>query len=302
MASVLVIGAGTMGRGIAGVCALSGHETFVFDADPEAQRGVRGHVEAAWGRAIDKGRLTTESAEKARHLLKVATRLKDAAAVDFAIEAVPEAIDLKQMVFAELDDLCPPRTILASNTSSLSITRIARSTGRRDRVIGIHFFNPVAAMPLVELVAGRETSAETESRSLALVESLGKQAVRVTDSPGFATSRLGVALGLEAMRMLEEGVASAADIDRAMELGYGHRMGPLKTSDLVGLDVRLAIAETLAAELPSERFQPPKILQALVAEGKTGKKASEGFFRWDGDKATGAGERAAKLVELARKR
>jgi 3-hydroxybutyryl-CoA dehydrogenase len=302
MSSILVIGAGTMGRGIAGICALSGHETFVFDADPEAQRGVRGHVEAAWRRAIDKGKLTTESAEKARHLLKVATRLKDAAGVDFAIEAVPEAIDLKQMVFAELDDVCLPRTILASNTSSLSITRIARSTGRRDRVIGIHFFNPVAAMPLVELVAGRETSAETESRSLALVESLGKQAVRVSDSPGFATSRLGVALGLEAMRMFEEGVANAADIDRAMELGYGHRMGPLKTSDLVGLDVRLAIAETLAAELPSERFQPPRILQALVAEGKTGKKASEGFFRWDGDKATGPGERAAKLAELARKR
>ncbi|HEY1251176.1 MAG TPA: 3-hydroxyacyl-CoA dehydrogenase family protein [Thermoanaerobaculia bacterium] len=299
MASVLVIGAGTMGRGIAGVCALAGHETFVFDADPEAQRGVRAHVETSWGRAVDKGKLTAESAEKARHLLKVASRLKDAAHVDFAIEAVPEAIDLKQMVFAELDDLCPPRTILASNTSSLSITRIARSTGRRDRVIGIHFFNPVAAMPLVELVTGRETSAETESRSLALVESLGKQAVRVVDSPGFATSRLGVALGLEAMRMLEEGVANAADIDRAMELGYGHRMGPLKTSDLVGLDVRLAIAETLAAELPSDRFQPPKILQSLVAEGKTGKKASEGFFRWDGDKATGPGERAA---ELARKR
>ncbi len=301
MASVLVIGAGTMGRGIAGLCALSGHETSVFDADPEAQRGVRGHVESAWGRAIDKGKLTTESAEKARHRLKVATRLKDAAAVDFVIEAVPEAIDLKQMVFAELDDLCPPRTILASNTSSLSITRIARSTGRRDRVIGIHFFNPVGAMPLVELVAGKETSSETESRSLALVESLGKQAVRVADSPGFATSRLGVALGLEAMRMLEEGVASAADIDRAMELGYGHRMGPLKTSDLVGLDVRLAIAETLAAELPSERFQPPKILQALVAEGKTGRKASEGFFLWDGEKATGPGPRATKLAELARK-
>jgi 3-hydroxybutyryl-CoA dehydrogenase len=299
MSSVLVIGAGTMGRGIAGVCALAGHETFVFDADPDAQRGVRGHVEATWGRAIEKGKLTKEDAEKARHLLKVATRLKDAAHVDFAIEAVPEAIDLKQMVFGELDDLCPPRTILASNTSSLSITRIARSTGRRDRVIGIHFFNPVAAMPLVELVAGKETSAETESRSRGLVESLGKQAVRVVDSPGFATSRLGVALGLEAMRMLEEGVASAADIDRAMELGYGHRMGPLKTSDLVGLDVRLAIAETLVAELPSDRFQPPKILQALVAEGKTGKKASEGFFRWDGDKAVGPGERAA---ELARKR
>lgn len=299
MASVLVIGAGTMGRGIAGLCALSGHETFVFDADPEAQRGVRTHVEAAWGRAIDKAKLSTEAAEGARHRLKVATRLKDAAAVDFAIEAVPEAIDLKQMVFAELDDLCPPRTILATNTSSLSITRIARSTGRRDRVIGIHFFNPVAAMPLVELVAGKETSEETQSRALALVESLGKQAVRVLDSPGFATSRLGVALGLEAMRLFEEGVAGAADIDRAMELGYGHRMGPLKTSDLVGLDVRLAIAETLASELPSERFRPPKILQALVAEGRTGKKSGEGFFRWDGDQAR-PGERAEQLA--ARKR
>jgi 3-hydroxybutyryl-CoA dehydrogenase len=299
MASVLVIGAGTMGRGIAGLCAISGHETFVFDADPEAQRGVRSHVEAAWGRAIDKGKLSTDSAEKARHRLRVATRLKEAAQVEFAIEAVPEAIDLKQMVFSELDDLCPPRTILASNTSSLSITRIARSTGRRDRVIGMHFFNPVGAMPLVELVLGRETSAETEQRAMELVESLGKQAVRVSDSPGFATSRLGVALGLEAMRMLEEGVANAADIDRAMELGYGHRMGPLKTSDLVGLDVRLAIAETLAAELPSDRFSPPEILRALVAEGRTGKKSGEGFFRWDGDKAAGPGERAEAL---ARKR
>jgi 3-hydroxybutyryl-CoA dehydrogenase len=163
----------------------------------------------------------------------------------------------------------------------------------------MHFFNPVGAMPLVELISGRETSAETEQRALGLVESLGKQAVRVFDSPGFATSRLGVALGLEAMRMLEEGVANAADIDRAMELGYGHRMGPLKTSDLVGLDVRLAIAETLASELSSDRFEAPKILKTLVAEGRTGRKSGEGFFKWDGDKPIGPGDRAA---ELARKR
>jgi len=296
---VLVIGAGTMGRGIAGLCALSGYETSVFDADPDAQRAVRGHVEASWGRAIDKGKLSSEAAEKARHRLRIAQRLKDAADADFAIEAVPEAIDLKRMVFSELDDLCPPRTILASNTSSLSITRIARSTGRRDRVIGIHFFNPVAAMPLVEIVRGKDTSPETERRALQLVHDLGKEAVRVFDSPGFATSRLGVALGLEAMRMIEEGVAGAADIDRAMELGYGHRMGPLKTTDLVGLDVRLAIAETLAAELPSDRFAPPEILRTLVAEGRTGRKSGEGFYRWDGDKAAGEGERAATL---ARKR
>ena len=296
---ILVIGAGTMGRGIAGLCALSGYETSVFDADPDAQRAVRGHVEASWGRAIDKGKLSTDAAEKARHRLRVAQRLKDAADADFAIEAVPESIDLKQMVFSELDDLCPPRTVLASNTSSLSITRIARSTGRRDRVVGIHFFNPVAAMPLVEIVRGKDTSLETEGRALELVHALGKEAVRVFDSPGFATSRLGVALGLEAMRMIEEGVAGAADIDRAMELGYGHRMGPLKTTDLVGLDVRLAIAETLAAELPSDRFAPPEILRTLVAEGRTGRKSGEGFYRWEGGKAAAEGERAAAL---ARKR
>lgn len=300
MAAVLVIGAGVMGRGIAAACAMAGHDTRVFDADPEAQRGVRGHIESSWARAIDRGKLTSEAAEQARHRLRVGGSLKEAASgVDFAIEAVPEAIELKQMVFSELDDLCGPATILASNTSSLSITRIAHSTGRRDRVLGIHFFNPVAAMPLVEIVRGKETSPETEGRALELVRSLGKEAVLVADSPGFATSRLGVVLGLEAMRMVEEGVAAAQDIDRAMELGYGHRMGPLKTSDLVGLDVRLAIAETLAAELPSERFEPPAILKTLVAEGRTGRKSGEGFYRWDGEKAAGPGGRAA---ELARKR
>jgi 3-hydroxybutyryl-CoA dehydrogenase len=296
---ILVVGAGTMGRGIAGVCALSGYDTWVFDADPAAQRAVRPAIESSWGRAIDRGKLTTEAAEAARHRLRIAERLREAADVDFVIEAVPEALDLKRMVFSELDDLCPDRTVFASNTSSLPISRIAHATGRRDRVIGVHFFNPVAAMPLVEIVRGRETSSATEQRALALVRSLGKQAVRVFDSPGFATSRLGIALGLEAMRMAEEGVAGPADIDRAMELGYGHRMGPLKTSDLVGLDVRLAIAEALATELSSERFQPPGILKTLVAEGLTGKKAGEGFFRWDGDKAIGEGARA---VALARKR
>jgi 3-hydroxybutyryl-CoA dehydrogenase len=296
---ILVIGAGTMGRGIAGLCALRGFETSVFDADPDAQRAVRSHVEASWGRAVERGKLAADAVEAARHRLRVLARLRDGTNTDFAIEAVPEAVDLKQMVFSELDDLCPSRTILASNTSSLSITRIGRATGRRDRVVGMHFFNPVAVMPLVEIVRGRDTSPETEDRAVALAAALGKQVVRVSDSPGFATSRLGVALGLEAMRMLEEGVAGAADIDRAMELGYGHRMGPLKTSDLVGLDVRLAIAEALSSELGSERFAPPEILRRLVAEGKTGKGSGEGFYRWEGEKPAGEGERAASL---ARKR
>jgi 3-hydroxybutyryl-CoA dehydrogenase len=294
---ILVVGAGIMGRGIAGLCALTGYDTWVFDADPNAQRAVRGSIESSWSKAVEKGKITAAAAEAARHRLRIAERLRDAAHVDFVIEAVPEALDLKRMVFSELDDMCPDRTVFGSNTSSLPITRIAHATGRRDRVVGIHFFNPVAAMPLVEIVRGRETSPETEERAVALARSLGKEVVRVCDSPGFATSRLGVALGLEAMRMLEEGVASAADIDRAMELGYGHRMGPLKTSDVVGLDVRLAIAETLSAELPSERFAPPEILRELVAAGKTGKKAGEGFFRWEGDKAVGDGPRAAALAK-----
>jgi 3-hydroxybutyryl-CoA dehydrogenase len=281
---VAVVGAGVMGRGIAGLCALSGHETLVFDADPEAQRHVRGAIEASWARAAERGRIPIEAVDHGRRLLRVIERLREAAGVDFAIEAVPEAIDLKRMVMSELDDLCQDRTILASNTSSLSITRIGRATGRRDRVIGIHFFNPVAAMPLVEVVRGEDTSDETLERSLAFVRSLGKEAVRVKDSPGFATSRLGVALGLEAMRMVEEGVALPEDIDRAMELGYGHRMGPLKTSDLVGLDVRLAIAEGLASQLPGERFTPPQLLRKMVAEGRTGRKSGEGFYRWEGDK------------------
>ncbi len=296
---ILVVGAGTMGRGIAGACALAGYETWIFDADPAAQRAVGPAVESSWGRAVEKGKLAAADAEAARGRLRTAATPGDGADADFAIEAVPEALDLKRRVFAELDGLCPARTVFGSNTSSLPITRIARATARPDRVVGIHFFNPVAAMPLVEIVRGEDTSAETEERALGLVRSLGKEAVRVFDSPGFATSRLGVALGLEAMRMVEEGVAGPADIDRAMELGYGHRMGPLKTSDLVGLDVRLAIAETLTAELPSDRFRPPAILRTLVAEGLTGRKAGEGFFRWDGDRAVEAGARAAAL---ARKR
>lgn len=297
---VLVVGAGVMGRGIAGLCALSGHDTRVFDADPDAQRHVRPSVEATWARGVERGKVTIERADAARKRLRVVERLRDTRDVDFVVEAIPESLDLKRLVFGELDDLCGEGTILASNTSSLSISRIARATGRRDRVIGIHFFNPVAAMPLVEVVRGEDTSAETERRALELVASLGKEAIRVNDSPGFATSRLGLALGLEAMRMVEEGVARPEDIDRAMELGYGHRMGPLKTSDLVGLDVRLAIAETLAGELSGERFEPPAILRKMVAEGRTGKKSGEGFYRWEGDKPHTAGERGAAAAHRGR--
>src|SRR5262249_3716667 len=200
-----------------------------------------------------------------------------------AIEAIPELLEAKKETFWVLDRLLP-EAVLASNTSSLSIAALASATGRPDRVIGIHFFNPVAAMPLVEIVSFEATSARTRETAARFVAAIGKQAVHVTDSPGFATSRLGLALGLEAMRMVEEGVASAGDIDRAMELGYGHRMGPLKTTDLVGLDVRLAIAEALSSSLNKERFRPPEILRRMVAEGKTRRTCEGAQTGWRGKK------------------
>jgi 3-hydroxybutyryl-CoA dehydrogenase len=281
--TVLVVGSGTMGRGIASVAAIRGFETLLFDADPRALGTAHELVGASWNKAVDRKKLSAEEVRSARLRLHCLSRLAEGHSADAAIEAVPEDLDLKRSIFAELESVCGEHALLASNTSSLSISKIASATRRPARVIGLHFFNPVAVKALVEIVVGRDTSAETVGRARAFVEALGKEPILVRDSPGFATSRLGVALGLEAIRMLEEGVASAADIDRAMEEGYGHAMGPLRTSDLVGLDVRLSIANSLSEELSEERFRPPELLRRLVAEGKTGRKAGEGFYRWDGD-------------------
>ena len=282
---VLVVGGGTMGAGIAGVCALAGYPTALFEADAARRASLPGKITGSWGRAVERGKLPAERAEKARGLLAFPAELAAAGSAAIAIEAVPEDLDLKRRVFSELDRLLPGAAILATNTSALSVTGIAAATAVPARVVGLHFFNPVAAMPLVEVVRGRDTSPAAVARATAFAASLGKQPVVVADAPGFATSRLGVTIGLEAMRMVEEGVASAADIDKAMELGYGHRMGPLKTSDLVGLDVRLAIAETLAGGIDGRRFEPPAILRRLVAEGRTGKKSGRGFYRWEGEEA-----------------
>jgi len=286
--SVLVVGGGTMGRGIAAACALAGYRTRVFEADAPRRAALVGDVRSSFARAVRSGRLDADAAERALARIETLESLAEAPPPDYAVEAVPEDLELKRRVFAELDRRFPATAFLATNTSALSISRIAGAVAEPGRVLGLHFFNPVAAMPLVELVRGRETSDAAFARGESFIASLGKQAVRVADAPGFATSRLGVALGLEAMRMVEEGVAGAADIDRAMELGYGHRMGPLKTSDLVGLDVRLAIAENLAAALDDRRFAPPDILRRLVAAGKTGRKSGEGFYRWEGDVPTAA--------------
>ena len=272
-----------MGRGIAGVCALAGFETAVFEADASARGKLRAAIEDSWTKAVAHGKASAEGVEEGKRRLRILSDLEEGRGAGLAIEAIPELLDAKKETFLVLNRLLPD-AVLASNTSSLSIGAIAGATSRPERVIGIHFFNPVAVMPLVEIVSGPATSGETRAAAAEFVAAIGKQAIHVTDSPGFATSRLGLALGLEAMRMVEEGVASAADIDRAMELGYGHRMGPLKTTDLVGLDVRLSIAEALSSELNQERFRPPEILRRMVAEGRTGKKSGEGFYRWEGDK------------------
>ena len=294
ISTVLVVGSGTMGRGIASVAAIRGFETMLFDADPRALGMAHERIGAAWDKAVSRGKLSGADVHSARARLHCLKRLAEGSSADLAIEAVPESLDLKRSIFAELDSLCREDAILATNTSSLSISKIASATRRPGRVIGIHFFNPVPVKSLVEIVVGRETSPETAARARGFVEALGKDPITVRDSPGFATSRLGLALGLEAMRMVEEGVATAADIDLAMEAGYGHAMGPLKTSDLVGLDVRLSIANTLSEELSDERFRAPELLRRLVGEGKTGRKSGEGFYRWDGDTPLPPGETARR--------
>ena len=207
--------------------------------------------------------------------------MEDAVAgADLVIEAVPEIPKLKQAVFSQLDEFAPKHAVLGTNTSSLSIDMIAQATSRPDKVIGMHFFNPVPIMQLLELVKHETTSQATIDFAKGAAETMGKTSILVKDVPGFATSRLGVVLGNEAIRMLADGVASAEDIDTAMVLGYKHPMGPLRLTDLVGLDVRLAIAEHLWKEV-GEQFRPPNILRKMVRAGKLGKKTGEGFYHWD---------------------
>jgi len=278
--TVAVLGAGTMGRGIAQSAAMAGLSVRLFDVSAEALR--EGHASALAGiaRFEAKGRLTPEAAENARERLGAVRDLAAAlSGADLAIEAVPESLALKSDLYSRVEPLLKPGALLASNTSSLPIGRLAASLTHPDRFVGLHFFNPVPLMKLLEIVVGPATTEDAVSSCRALAVRLGKEAIVVKDSPGFATSRLGVALGLEAMRMLEEGVASAADIDRAMELGYGHPMGPLKLTDLVGLDVRLAIATALAEEL-GPRFAPPALLKSKVSRGELGKKTGRGFYAW----------------------
>jgi len=277
---VAVIGAGTMGHGIAQVAAMAGFETRLFDIDARAREHALALVEASLDRGVELGKVEPAARNAALESLSATGDVTEAAAgADLVIEAVPEDLELKRRVLREFEALVAPDAILASNTSSLSISRIGDGLRGPERLVGLHFFNPVHIMSLVELVRGDRTAERALEQGRTFAVALGKEPIIVNDSPGFASSRLGVAIGLEAIRMLESGVASAHDIDRAMELGYRHPMGPLRLTDLVGLDVRLRIARYLHSEL-GERFRPPDLLERLVAEGKLGKKTGQGFYSW----------------------
>ncbi len=274
---VLVVGGGTMGAGIAQNLVQIGCPVVVREASTEAAEAALGRVTDGLRRAHRKADDPDALVTADLALLQVVEDLPDAEP-DLVIEAVPELVDLKRTVLRELSDRYPA-TLLASNTSSLSISELAGHVSAPERFIGMHFFNPVPVSALVELVVGDATDDGTVERSKQWVERLDKTAIVVNDSPGFATSRLGLVLGLEAIRMVEQGVADAEDIDRGMELGYKHPMGPLRLTDLVGLDVRLGIAEHLAATL-GPRFEPPALLRRMVADGKLGRKTGEGFYSW----------------------
>jgi 3-hydroxybutyryl-CoA dehydrogenase len=277
---VAVIGAGTMGHGIAQVAAAAGCDVVLIDTATELVENGIARIRANLEDGIKRGKLSEADRDAVLGRIRAMT---DNAAVsdrDLVIEAVPERMDLKLSILNSVAAAATPQCLLASNTSSLSIGEMQDALEEPERVIGLHFFNPVHINKLVEIVRGPKTDETTLAAATDFVRRIGKEPVTVKDSPGFATSRLGVLLGLEAMRMLEEGVASAQDIDKALELGYRHPMGPLKLTDLVGLDVRLDIARYLHERLGAEQFRPPRILEQMVADGKLGKKSGEGFYKW----------------------
>ena len=282
LSTIAVIGAGTMGHGIAHVCAAAGFHAALFDVRPELVAAGLAKISANLDAGVAKGKVSAE--QRAATLANLRGEADLAAALTGAhlvIEAVPEKLELKQKLLREAAEIAGPAAILATNTSSLSVSEIAAAVPGPQRVIGTHFFNPVHLMKLLEIVVGRETAPEVLAQIQSFGARIGKDCIVVKDSPGFATSRLGLVIGLEAIRMVEEGVASPEDIDKAMCLGYGFPMGPLKLTDLVGLDVRLSIAEYLREHLrDGAHFQPPALLKQMVAEGKLGKKSGQGFYKW----------------------
>jgi 3-hydroxybutyryl-CoA dehydrogenase len=276
--AVGVVGAGSMGVGIAHAFTTTGSAVVIVEPDPHQRERAFERISDVIDNGVQRGRLAAEEGDAARRRLRLVedvTELPER--LDLIVEAVPEIPELKRRVLAAAEGRMP--RLLASNTSSISIDELATALDRPAAFLGLHFFNPVWSMKLVEIVVGGATSDAAVEHARGLVSALGKEPISVRDAPGFASSRLGVLLGLEAVRMVEEGIAAPADIDKAMELGYGHPMGPLRLTDLVGLDVRLDIARVLAVAY-GERFQAPRLLEEMVAAGKLGKKSGEGFYQW----------------------
>jgi 3-hydroxybutyryl-CoA dehydrogenase len=281
--TIAVIGAGTMGHGIAQVTAQAGLHVRIQDTFAGAAQGAIDRIAKNLAKGVELGKVKPEDRDATLARLSASDDLPAAVQeVDAVIEAVPERLELKREIFGVVDRNAPAHALFATNTSSLPVADIAAYLANPARLIGMHFFNPVHLMKLVEIVRHAKAAPAAVALAVALTEKLGKTPIVVTDSPGFASSRLGLVIGLEAMRMVEQGVASAADIDTAMKLGYGHPMGPLELTDLVGLDVRLGIAQYLSGAL-GPAFTPPKILADKVAAGKLGKKSGEGFYAWSAD-------------------
>jgi 3-hydroxybutyryl-CoA dehydrogenase len=275
--TVAVIGSGLMGRGIAYAAALGGFRTLLQDVSADALEAALRQIGKDLDEGVARGKVTADLANGARERLLSSTSLDDAARADFLIEAVPEDMALKLRVFARLDELARPEVVLSSNTSALSIAEIAAATTRPDRVLGMHFFNPVPKMKLVEIVRAVETSDAAVAATTEVARRMGKETVLVRESPGFVTSRVNALIGNEAFAMLQEGIASAEDIDKALKLGLNHPMGPFEMVDLVGLDTRLAVLEFLHKSL-GERFRPAELLVQHVKAGRLGRKVGRGVY------------------------
>jgi 3-hydroxybutyryl-CoA dehydrogenase len=273
-----VLGCGLMGSGIAQVAAAAGYTTVARDVSPEILERARGGIERSLAKLVEKGKLAAADTEATLGRLRFTTTVAELRACDIVVEAVTEDLEIKNALWKELDALCGPETIFASNTSSLTIAAMAAATARGDRFVGLHFFNPVPLMPLVEVVRTVTTSDRTAARALAFARSLGKEAVAAKDTSGFIVNRLLVPYLLDAIRAVEHGVASVPDIDKAMQLGCGHPMGPLTLLDFVGLDTTQRIAEIMFAEYREPRYAPPPLLKRMVLAGMHGRKNGRGFY------------------------
>lgn len=282
---ISIFGAGTMGHGIAQIMAQQGYKVFLGDISQELLDTALDRVKRSLQKLAEKGKISQDEIEGTLSMITGTIDMGEVAKeADFIIEAIPERLDAKKELFRQFDKVCKEEAIFATNTSTLSITEIASATERPEKVIGMHFFNPVPLMNIVEIVKGLLTSNETIENTRKLVLKLGKEPTIAKDSPGFASSRLGVALFLEASRMLAEGVASAEDIDKAMRLGYAHRMGPFETCDLVGLDARLNNINALYEATRDPAWKPPQLLKQLVSAGYLGKKPGSkgGYYTYFG--------------------